>query len=233
MASIVTHRGMYLILKGDVSLTTDTIKVMLLNSAFTPLATHNVISDISASELSVVGYTGGFAGSGRKTLASKTYTEDDAGGTATFDAADLTWTTISSAASVYAAIVKEVTADADSPVLAYIQFTAQVGGDLPIAWHANGIFRISAGDGTTAEVRNVTYTATGAEGTDFFVTIGGAALASDVYGVYPANKGAGSTGAVVPDMPDTIPSDRTTTTFRVLTADVLVAGAKLAFLIVE
>lgn len=235
MSSILTNKGLYMILSGDVDLRDDTIKVMLISSAYvTPLATVNFVSDISANELTGTGYVAGFGGSGRRALASKTLTEDDTNGVAVFDAADLTWTGITAGTAKHAAIIKEVTSDADSPVLGFISFTAQVtaGGSLLIAWSSNGIFRIGTGTGSDSTVTRVTYTATGAEGTDFTVTIP-ATMASDDYEVMWSSKGAGSSGVPIIDCPDSLAGDRTTTTFRVVTSDVLVAGAKIAFIVVQ
>lgn len=232
MASIMTTKGLYMILSGDVDLRDDTIKVMLLNSTYTPVATANFISDISAVELSGTGYVAGFGGSGRRALAGKTLTEDDAAGVSIFDASDLAWTGITAGTAKTAAIIKEVTADADSPVLGFVGFTQQVtaGTPLLIAWSPNGIFRIGTAAGSTANVVTVNYTATGAEGTDFTVTIG-ATMASDTYLVVPTTRGVAS--VPVMDCPDTLAADRTATTFRVVTADVLTAGDKLAFLVVQ
>lgn len=81
-----------------------------------------------------------------------------------------------------------------------------------------------------AALVNVTYVATGIEGTDFMVPIG-ATMKDVLYGVYWSPKGVVS--IPFPDLPDAIPSDRTTTAFRVLTSAQLTAGDKLAFLIVE
>ena len=234
MTTMPTNRGMYLIASGDVDMRDDNIKVMLLTSAYTPVATANFVSDVSANEMTGTGYVAGFGGSGRKSLANKTFTEDDSAGTATFDADNLTWTAITAGTFQHAAIIKEVTTDADSLIICFVTFTAQVtaGLNLLVAWHTNGIFRIAASDGSTATVLNVNYTATGSEGTDFTVTIG-ATMASDVYGVYPANAGAGASGAFLPDCPDLVAGDRTTTTFRVLVADQMPAGHRLDFLIVQ
>jgi positive regulator of sigma E activity len=78
--------------------------------------------------------------------------------------------------------------------------------------------------------RVVSYTATGAEGTDFNVSIG-ATLAADDYNVFFSP--AGVTNLPVLDLPTALAGDRTTSTFRVTTADVLTVGDVLKFLIVE
>jgi hypothetical protein len=80
-------------------------------------------------------------------------------------------------------------------------------------------------------IRIVTYTATGAEGTDFTVSIG-ATLALDTYEVgYFGAAGA----AIIPvfDFPAALAGDRTTTTFRVLSSSVLTAADVFKFQIIE
>ncbi len=146
MASITTNKGRTLIANGSVDLLTDTLKVMLLSSAYTPNKDHNFISDISANELSGTGYTAGFGGSGRKTLAGKTVTQDDTNDLAVFDANDVTWTAINAGTVAYAAVVKEVTSNADSPVLAVLDVSPDVatnGGDWTLQWGALGLIKLA------------------------------------------------------------------------------------------
>ncbi len=149
MASITTNKGRYLLTKaatGAVDLLADTIEVILLGTGYTPNKDHAFVSDVVASELSGTGYTGGYGGSGRKTLASKTFTQDDTNDLAKFDAADVTWTGINAGTIGFAAISVRKTSDADSPVLAIVDVADTVtnGGDLTIQWHANGIITLSS-----------------------------------------------------------------------------------------
>lgn len=146
MASITTNKGRTLIANGSVDLLTDTLKVMLLSAAYTPNKDHNFVSDLGANELSGTGYTAGFGGAGRKTLASKTVTQDDTNDLAVFDAADVTWTAINAGTVAYAAVVKEVTSNADSPVLAIIDVSPDVatnGGDWTLQWGAQGVIKLA------------------------------------------------------------------------------------------
>lgn len=79
----------------------------------------------------------------------------------------------------------------------------------------------------------VTYTGTGAEGTDFVVPIG-ATMSSTAYGVFSQSAGGTSgdgsqtSGVEVVDMPI---ASRTTTAFRVVLGSALAAGDTLQFLI--
>jgi hypothetical protein len=91
------------------------------------------------------------------------------------------------------------------------------------------------GSGCTSEgcstTRIISYTATGAEGTDFNVPIG-ATLAADTYNVGLLGT-AGSANFPVLDFPNALAGDRTTTQFRVLSAATLTAGDILKFLLIE
>jgi hypothetical protein len=145
MASGWTNKGRHGVLGGTINLLTDTIKVMLVNATTSIDPDLNFVSQISANELSGTGYTGGFGGAGRKTLASKTVTEDDTNDRAYFDAADLTWTAINAGTPVMALIIKEITNDAASIVIGWVDVNdiATNGGDYTVAWDANGILRLT------------------------------------------------------------------------------------------
>ncbi len=146
MASAWFNRGKQQILSGGTNLLTDTIKVMLVTSSYTFDADHNFVSEVSANEPAVSGYTGGFAGAGRKTLANKSVTEDDTSDLAFFDADDLTWSALATGATIGGAIlIKEVTNDAASHLLIFMDLadTPTNGGDITIAWNASGIIRLA------------------------------------------------------------------------------------------
>jgi hypothetical protein len=147
MASITTNKGRTLVANGSVDLLTDTLKVVLLNASYTPNKDHNFVSDINTYELSGTGYTGGFAGGGRKTLANKTVTQDDTNDWAKFDADDVSYTAINAGTAAYAAIVKEITNDAASPVIAVVDINPDIvtnGGDMTLTWGANGILTFAS-----------------------------------------------------------------------------------------
>lgn len=146
MASAAYNKGKFLLLNGSINLTSDTIKVMLVSSAYTFNADHNFVSDVSANEISVTNYTGGFGGGGRQTVGTKTFTEDDTNDWAYFDAADNVWTALGAGATIGGAIlIKEITNDAASPLIAFLDLTdtATNGGDITIAWNSGGLIRLS------------------------------------------------------------------------------------------
>ncbi len=85
--------------------------------------------------------------------------------------------------------------------------------------------------GGCGSARLVTYTATGVEGTDFFVTIG-ATLALDTYSVGLFSFES-TTNVPVCAFPPGAGTNRTTTTFRVVTAAVMTVSDILVFQIME
>jgi hypothetical protein len=151
MASIVYNTAKQLMADGTIDLDTNTIKVMLVTSTYTPDKDHDYVdaggaSDPCDAEIDVTGYTRGFNGAGRKTLASADVTTDKTNDRAEFDATDVTWTALGSGATIAGAIlIKEGTSDADSRLIAYIDLTdtATNGGDITIQWNAEGILQLA------------------------------------------------------------------------------------------
>lgn len=127
-------------------LSSATLKIMLLRSTYTYNPDHKFIADLTpaSNECNVSGYVGGFGGAGRRTLASKTITEDTTNNRATFDAADpSTWTALGAGNTLrFAAIVEEVSTDANSRVVAVLDFGSDFltnGGDFSVSFNAAGI----------------------------------------------------------------------------------------------
>lgn len=143
MASLWTNKGLYLLITAGVNMASASgLKFGLLVSSYTPVRTANFASDISASEPSISGYVGGFNGSGRKALTSKTATEDDTNHRAVCDAADPSQYTLGAGATLrHAFIVLERTSDADSEVLLFMDMGADKvtnGGTMDFQFSANG-----------------------------------------------------------------------------------------------
>lgn len=118
----------------EIDLDTDTIKVMLCTSSYTPSQSGHAYKSSVTNEVTGTGYTAGGA-----TLASKTVTVS--GTTFTFDAADTTWPS-SSIAARYAVIYDSTGTDSTSALLEYIDFGADVtttSGTFTIQYNASGI----------------------------------------------------------------------------------------------
>ena len=135
-----------------IDLLNDTIKMGLSTSVHVVNRDDDFLDDASADdfssgELTGTGYTAGFGGAGRKTLASKTITVDKTNDRAEFDCADITWTGINAGTAARATVMKEITNDAASKEIANIDDggfpIVTNGGDLTFQVNAEGLIQLS------------------------------------------------------------------------------------------
>lgn len=126
----------------EVDFDSDTIKVALVTSSYTPNQdTHDYFDDVVANEASGTGYTAGGA-----TLGSKTVTYDGGTNKTTFDAADVSWA--ASTITARYAVIYDATpgSDATRPLIAYVDFgsnQSSSAGTFTISWSASGIFTVT------------------------------------------------------------------------------------------
>lgn len=141
MASGVYNNAKSEFILGNIPWELATIKVMLVGPEYVFDPDDDFISQIVAHEVSGTGYTGGFGGSGRKTLASKTVTINDSLDRAVIDADDVLWTSLNVGTVAAAVIVKENTFDGDSLLISYMDFNDLItnGGDFSLVWSTSGI----------------------------------------------------------------------------------------------
>jgi hypothetical protein len=136
MAAGCFSRGIHSINNGTIDADTSVLKVMLeqsgYNAVFDPdqasLDVAATTNDLTGFEATATGYTGGFAGAGRKT-AGVTLTEQTANNRTVAIIADLTWTALGGATNNTlggCAVVREVTNDAASIPVAWLQFAANL-----------------------------------------------------------------------------------------------------------
>jgi hypothetical protein len=132
MANAWYAKGKQHLLDGDIDISADTIKAVLVDGAdYTPnLATDDALDDIPS---------GGRVATG--TLASKTTTDG------VFDAADLTLTAVTGDPSEYVAIYKDSGVASTSWLMLLIDTATGLpvtpnGGDISIAWD-NGANKIA------------------------------------------------------------------------------------------
>jgi hypothetical protein len=143
MANVTYNQGKHLLLSGAIDLANDTIKVMLVDDSYVPNADDDFAAVPAADEISVTNYEAGFAGAGRKTLASKVFAVDDSVDLGTFSAANLTWTELGAGGTIkWAVIYKHDTSDAASPLICALDVHATGlptnGGDVALNFN-NGI----------------------------------------------------------------------------------------------
>lgn len=116
---------------------TDTIKVMLVSSAFTPSATGHSTKTSVTSEVSGTNYTAGGATLGSVTVA-------DSSGVITFAAADTVWTSSGSGFSTarYAIIYKDTGTAGTSTLIGWVDFGINcnnTSANFTIQWSTSGI----------------------------------------------------------------------------------------------
>jgi len=136
--SKVYNPGLLKLLNGTIDFDTDTIKLLLVDTNHTFTKTHEFVSDIVANEASGTGYS-------RKTLANTSIALDTGNDRVEFDADDISYTALDAGTIASAIIYKEVTNDADSPLIADVDFTDLVtnGSDVDLQVNAEGFFYIT------------------------------------------------------------------------------------------
>jgi hypothetical protein len=128
-------------LNKEVDFDSDTIKVALLSSSYTPdQDAHDYLNDVSTYEVSGTGYT-----AGGNTLGSKTATYDSANNVVILDAADTTWSS-STITARYAVVYGSTGTSSTSPLIGYVDFgsdQSSTNGNFTITWDSTGIVRIT------------------------------------------------------------------------------------------
>lgn len=142
MASKMYGNFLLKALNKEVDWDTDTIKVALVSSSYTPNQdSHDYWDDVSANEVTGTGYTAGGA-----TLGSKTATYDSGTNVVILDAADTVWAS-STITARYAVIYDDAGATAAQKVLVgYVDFgsdQSSTNGNFTVTWDATGIVRIT------------------------------------------------------------------------------------------
>jgi hypothetical protein len=131
----------------DLATAGDTIKSLLVMNTTTTDTEEDdkFVGDITTlGENDGSGYTGGFGGAGRQTLAGQDVTQDTANNRGKFDGTDEAWTTLGAGANPLQGDILHIpiTSDALSPMIVFVDFPSDVtlnGGDFTIQWHADGI----------------------------------------------------------------------------------------------
>lgn len=129
-------------LNKEIDWDSDTIKVALLTSSYTPNQdTHDYYDDVVGNQVTGTGYTAGGI-----TLSSKTSTYDGTNNVLVLDAADVTWSS-STITARYAVVYNDTPAtNATKPLIGYVDFgsdQSSTNGNFTITWDSTGIVRIT------------------------------------------------------------------------------------------
>lgn len=141
MASAIYNSFKRDIMNGAIDLDTDTIKVMLVTSTYTPdVDAHTKRSDIT-NEVSGTGYS-----AGGEALANKAVSVDNTDNEGVFDADDLTWSTATITARGAVLYKSRGGASSADELICYIDFGSDIvstGSDFTITWNAEGIINLN------------------------------------------------------------------------------------------
>jgi hypothetical protein len=135
MASGIYNRFKANLMNKVIDLEADTVMVMLMTTVHAFTATHNVIGDVSANEITGTAYVAGGA-----ELTGKSVTQ---AATTKWDGTDVTWA--ASTITAYHAIIYNDLAGSDE-LICSIDFggaKSSSEGDFKIAWHADGIITLA------------------------------------------------------------------------------------------
>ena len=126
-------------LKGSIDLSTDTIKVALLDSGYTPNIDTDIFwDDVSANEITGANYT-----TGGETITTPTVTQDNTDNEGVFGGDDIVWTNaVGTITARYAVMYKDTGVAGTSPLIEYIDFGADKTSEnenFSISWSAEGI----------------------------------------------------------------------------------------------
>ena len=126
---------------GSIDLDTDTIKLALLTSSYTPSAdNHDFYDDVSANEIAATGTYS--AGGGTLTVSLSQDNTDDEG---VFDATDISFTSATISAR-YAVIYKSTGTPGTSPLICLIDFGSDqvsTASTFAITFAAEGILNLN------------------------------------------------------------------------------------------
>lgn len=136
MADVIYNSFKQKIMDGSIDLDTDTIKVALVTSLYTPdQDSHEDFADVS-NEVTGTGYTAGGV-----ELTGKTVTKDNTNNRGIFDAGNASWENVSITAR--GAIVYKSTGDSSTSwLICYLDFTEDKTADavnFTIQFNSNGI----------------------------------------------------------------------------------------------
>ena len=133
---------------GDEDWDTKIYKVTLVSNNYTAAASHNYISAFSGAELSSTSFTGGFNGTMRLTLGSRTVTQNNTDNQGEMDAADSVWSGLSAGTAYALVVFRESGTDAVSPLVAYLSATGLPlvtnGGDVRVSWANSCLFAFTS-----------------------------------------------------------------------------------------
>jgi len=140
------NTALHRLLTGDLNLTSDTIKAMLIITGGTFDRDQDFVSDLTPASYEAAG--GSYA---RQTLGTKTFSVDDVNNRGEFSCATITFTAVPAqgGSNIIAVVIYEhVGADAANPLIAWIDDgtgfpLAPNGSDIQVTINAEGLLQLT------------------------------------------------------------------------------------------
>lgn len=132
------------VMDGTIDLDTDTIKLMLVTSSYTPSIAHDVLADVTASPSPEVSSGNGYT-TGGATLAGKVVTNTDSPSQGVFDADDVVWTSLTKVFRYGILYASKTVSPIVNPLIGYILFDATpanidvTASNFTVQWNTAGI----------------------------------------------------------------------------------------------
>lgn len=133
MAGFVYDQAMGDIATGTINLSSDTLKLMLVTTAYTAAKSDTVVGSAAgtphAAEISATNYTSGYGGAGRKSMARSISVDSSANVVRVIFSGNAVWTALGGAsnATIHAAVlIKEITDDGASRLIAYFPLASDL-----------------------------------------------------------------------------------------------------------
>lgn len=142
MANVTYNTFKKRLIDGGITWSSADIRLLLITNGYTVDADDVFVNDLTpvSNELSGTGYT-------RKTLVSKSTSQDDVNNRAEGTADNVSFTGINAGTAAACVLFVQVTNDTDSWLICFIDTggfpVTTNGGDLTIQWNAEGIIQLT------------------------------------------------------------------------------------------
>lgn len=132
------------IMDGTINLASDTIKMMLVTSAYTPSIAHDVLADVTASPTPELSNGDGYTTGGAE-ITGKTVTNTDSPSQGIFDASDTEWTVLTKTFRYGIIYALKTVGPIVNPLIGYILFDTTPAdivlsaSKFTVQWNTGGI----------------------------------------------------------------------------------------------
>lgn len=133
-------------LLGDWSAAGGSFYLTLVSNSYTPNEAHSYMSNLSGHELSSTSHTGGYNGTVRVSMTSRSVFSNTTSHVAEFRAGPVSYLGISAGTAHAFVVLKQAGSDGNSPLVAYVSTggfpLVTNNGNATISFYASGVFNL-------------------------------------------------------------------------------------------